>query len=212
MSTRTSFYIQAALILLSIFLGVYFYPLLPERIASHWGADGAVNGYTSKFWGLFLMPCIMVFMIALFAILPAIDPLKKNVVEFRKYYNLLVTGIIGFLFYVNMLTLFWNTGEKFSMTAAIMIPLAGLWYLIGAMLPKTKQNWFMGIRTPWTLADEGVWDKTHVLGGKVFRASSGFILLGAVFPSLLWLFFIAIIFSALVPVVYSYVLFSKKPQ
>jgi uncharacterized membrane protein len=211
MSTKKSFIVVFAIIALSIAVGIYIYPSLPAQIASHWGSDGQVNGYMGKFWGIFLLPVIMVFLTALLYWLPSIDPKKKNVASFRKIYNGVIVGIIAFLFYIYALTILWNTGHAFDMNIAISIPIAGLWYLLGVALPKTKQNWFMGIRTPWTLESERVWKETHEFGGKLFRYSAIAALVGLLFPDMtLWFVLIPIIFSSLATVVYSYISYQSE--
>jgi uncharacterized membrane protein len=84
---RKSEIIIFGIILLSFAIGIYYYPQMPEKLASHWNAQGQVNGYMSKFWGLFLMPIISMGMLLLFILIPRIDPLKSNIQEFRKYYD-----------------------------------------------------------------------------------------------------------------------------
>ena len=163
-----------------------------------------------KFWGLFLLPLIMIFISALLFWLPRIDPMKENVALFQKTYNGVIVGIILFLFYIHLLTIFWNTGHRFDMTKMIVPPIAILWYLLGVAMPKMKQNWFMGIRTPWTLANVRVWDETHAWSGKLFRYSALLALVGLVFPQYIILFMIIpIMISAFGSVIYSYILFKK---
>lgn len=211
MNTKTSYIVIAIITLLSFAIGFYLYPLLPAQIASHWGVDGEVNGYLSKSWGLFLMPFLIVFLSILFFWLPKIDPLKENVKAFQKYYNATIVGIIFFLFYIHLLTLAWNIGYVFDMGKMIVLPLAILWYGLGTALPHIKQNWFMGIRTPWTMANPKIWDETHLWSGKAFRYSAIISLIGLFLPSYLmfWFLIIPIMASAFGSVIYSYLLFKK---
>ena len=67
------------LTLVAIGVGIYFYPMLPERVASHWGVNGEVNGYMPRFWGAFLLPVVFAFLSALFIVIPRIDPKKENI-------------------------------------------------------------------------------------------------------------------------------------
>jgi uncharacterized membrane protein len=211
MNTKTSYIIIALITLASFAIGFYFYPVFPAEVASHWGLNGEVNGYMSKFWGLFLMPIIMIVLSLLLFWLPKIDPLKENVAAFRKYYDGVIVGIILFLFYIHLLTILWNTGYHFDMGKMIVPPVALMWYLLGVALPNIKQNWFMGIRTPWTLANIRVWDETHIWSGKIFRCSALVALVGFLLPSYLmfWFLIVPIVFSAIGSVVYSYFLFGK---
>jgi uncharacterized membrane protein len=106
--TRKSEIIIIAMILLSFAIGIYFYPLMPEKIVSHWNANGQVDGYMSKFWGLFLMPLVSIGLFLLFVLIPRIDPLKMNIEQFRKHYDGFVVLVIAFLFYIYILTILWK--------------------------------------------------------------------------------------------------------
>jgi uncharacterized membrane protein len=211
MTTKNSYLIIAGITLMSLVIGFYFYPLFPAEVASHWGLNGEVNGYMSKFWGLFLMPFLMVFFSALLFLLPKIDPLKENVASFRKYYDGVVVGIVLFLFYIHLLTIAWNIDYRFDMGKMIVPPLVFMWYMLGVALPNIKQNWFMGIRTPWTLASVRVWDETHKWSGKLFRYSAFVALVGFFLPSYLmfWFLLVPIVVSSIGSVAYSYILFKK---
>jgi len=211
MTTKNSLIVIGLLIIVSAAIGFYFYPFFPAEVASHWGMDGEVNGYMPKFWAVTLMPLLMLGMTGLFIWLPKIDPLKENISAFRKEYNLLITAIIAFLFYINLLTLFWNAEYHFDMAAWIAPALGILWFFIGTVLPKTKRNWFMGIRTPWSLSSDRVWKETHEFGGKLFKLSGMIAILGLFFPKdALWLVLTPVIFSSVAVVVYSYISFKKK--
>ncbi|MCK5176311.1 MAG: SdpI family protein, partial [Candidatus Aenigmarchaeota archaeon] len=157
MKTQT---IILTILLLSFAIGIYIYPQMPDKMASHWNAQGQVDGYMSKFWGVFLMPTISVGLLLLFLLIPKIDPLKANIEKFRKYYDDFIVMMIAFLFYVYLLTLVWNSGFVFNMTQ-FLTPASGLmFYYIGILTQNAKRNWFIGIRTPWTLSSENVWNKT----------------------------------------------------
>lgn len=178
---------------------------MPLQFASHWGANGQVNGYMSRFWGLFLMPIITVLLYLLLVFLPKTDPYKKNFKEFKNYYDTFVVLIIGFLFYIHLATIFWNFGFRFNMTQIISPAFAVLFYFAGIMMENTKQNWFAGIRTPWTLSNKTVWQKTHKIGSKFFKASALISLLSLFFPNQSIIFIlIPIIFSSIFLFIYSY--------
>jgi uncharacterized membrane protein len=210
MTTKQTFSLVAILTLISFIIGWYLYPMLPENIASHWGMSGEVNGSIPKFWGLFFIPLLMIFLSALLFLLPKIDPLKANIATFQKTYNAIIAGIVLFSFYIHLLTIFWNIGYYFDMTRMIIPPLVFLWYGLGVAMPKMKQNWFMGIRTPWTLENVRVWDETHTFAGKLFRYSAILALVGLLFPSYtFWFILVPILISSFSAVIYSYLLFKK---
>jgi uncharacterized membrane protein len=205
---RISKIISILIIAASFAVSIYFYPLLPAKIASHWNAQGQVNGYMDKFWGLFLMPAISVLLLLLFLAIPKIDPLKENIAQFRKHFDWFIVLIISFLFYIHLLSILWNMGIIFDFTRALVPALGILIYSIGIIMENAKRNWFIGIRTPWTLSNEKVWDKTHKLGGTLFKISGIISLLGLFFPKIAIILLIApIITTVVIAVVYSYFAF-----
>lgn len=208
------YYFCVLLILISIGVGIYYYPHLPDRIASHWDAQGQVNGYMSKFWGIFLFPIISAACFILLIFIPKLDPLKKNLEKFRDYYDFFIFIFLLFLFYLFILTILWNIGYVFNMTVLIIPGIALFFYYIGVLLHNAKQNWFVGIRTPWTLSNEEVWNKTHKLGGILFRAVAIISLAGIIFQKYAFLiFFVPMIAVVVFLLIYSYVIFKKiKPK
>jgi uncharacterized membrane protein len=200
-----------AIIILSFVIGVYSYPQMPEKVASHWNAEGQVNGYLSKFWGVFLMPIISAGIFLFFIFIPGIDPLKSNIQQFRKHYDGFVVLIMVFLFYLYLLTIFWNSGHTFNMTVFLSPALAVLFYYSGVLIENAKRNWFIGIRTPWTLSSANVWDKTHKIGGKLFKIA-GVVALLAIFFESFAVFFIVVpvILISIYTVAYSYFEYQKE--
>jgi len=210
---RKSEVIVLGVILLSFIIGIYFYPQMPEKIASHWNAQGQVDGYMSKFWGLFLMPLLSMILFLLFIAIPKIDPLKHNIEKFRKYYDGFVVLIIVYLFYVYLLTIFWNIGIRFSMVQPLAPAMGILFYYIGILTENAKRNWFIGIRTPWTLSSEKVWEKTHKIGGKLFKTAGAFAFIGVFFESYaLFFILVPIILVAAYTIIYSYFEYQKETR
>ncbi len=208
---RKSEIIIFGIIIISFAIGIYYYPQLPEKLASHWNAEGQVNGYMSKFWGLFLMPIISVGMLLLFILIPRIDPLKSNIQQFRKYYDGFIVLIMVFLFYLYILTILWNSGYKFNIITFLSPALAILFYYTGILIENAKRNWFIGIRTPWTLSSDKVWDKTHKIGGKLYKISGILTLLAVFFESYAMLIIVVpVIIVSIYTVVYSYFEYHKE--
>lgn len=190
--------------------GAYFYPSMPDMVASHWGAGGQVNGYMPKFWGSFLLPLMSLAIYGLFFLLPKIDPLKANYAKFRNYYDGFLLAFVLFMVYVYGLTVAWNLGMAFNMAMAIIPAFAAFFYIIGAVLENAKQNWFIGIRTPWTLSSEKVWDRTNKLGAKIFKAIAILSLVSIFFGPMAFTATIFLLFiAALYLVVYSYIIYRK---
>jgi len=215
MSTRTTLVISLVLIVAASLAGVLLWNQLPEQMASHWDVNDQVNGYMSKFWGVFLMPLITLGMLVLFLVVPSIDPLKANIAQFREAFNLFIALIVGFMIYVHGLTLAWSLGyHNFKMSTA-MLPFMGLLFIaIGFMLRKAKRNFFIGIRTPWTLSSDRVWDETHRLGATLFMVSGVLAVIGGLFGGMVafWLLFVPLIGSTLFLLAYSYVLYRREAK
>ncbi|MCX6067530.1 MAG: SdpI family protein [Chloroflexi bacterium] len=214
MSTRTTLVIVTILIIVSTLAGIFLWNQLPDPMASHWGVDDQVNGTMSKFWGVFLMPVITIVMLLMFLVIPSIDPLKANIAQFREYFNTFIALIVGFMVYIYGLTLVWNLGNTSFRMSAAMLPALGLLFVFaGTMIGKAKRNYFIGIRTPWTLSSDKVWDETHRVGGKLFIASGLLALLGALFPNFaIWFIMVPLLGTSLFTVVYSYYLFQREAK
>jgi len=215
MTTKTTSIIALALITLALLAGAVLWNQLPDQMASHWNANDEVDGTISKFWGVSLMPLITLGMLVLFLVLPGIDPLKANIAQFRDSFNLFIVLIVAFMLYIHGLTLAWSLGyQDFKMSAA-MLPFMGVLFIaVGYLLKKAKRNFFIGIRTPWTLSSDSVWEKTHKLGSVLFMASGAFAIIGGLFGGMtaFWLMFVPLIGSSLFLVVYSYVLYRGETK
>jgi uncharacterized membrane protein len=215
MNTKTTSILSIILIAIAVVAGAVLWNQLPEQMASHWNANDQVDGTMPKFWGVFLMPLITLGLMVLFLVIPHIDPLKANIAQFRESFNLFIILIIAFMLYVHGLTLAWSLGfTNFKMSAA-MLPFMGVLFIaIGLMLRKAKRNFFIGIRTPWTLSSDSVWDKTHQLGSVLFMVSGAFAILGGFFGGMtaFWLMFVPLMGSTLFLVIYSYVLYRNETK
>ncbi|HLO31680.1 MAG TPA: SdpI family protein [Anaerolineales bacterium] len=215
MSTRTTTIVVLLLLLAAILAGLLLWNRLPEQMASHWGVNDQVNGYISRFWGVFLLPLITLGMLVLFLVVPSIDPLKANIAQFRKAFNVFIVLIVAFMLYLYGLTLAWNLGyTSFKMSGA-MLPAIGLLFIfIGFMLRQAKRNFFIGIRTPWTLSSDTVWNETHRIGAVLFMISGALAFIGGFFggKTAFWLMFIPIIGSTIFLLVYSYVLYQRETR
>ena len=212
MKTRTTSILVIAMFAIGVIAGMALWSQLPEQMASHWNANNQVDGYMSKAWGVWMMPLITLVMFALFLILSNIDPLKANIAQFRGVFNIFILLITAFMLYIHGLTLAWNLGKEFRMSAA-MLPFMGILFIfIGYMLKQAKRNFFIGIRTPWTLSSDTVWDKTHQLGSILFMASGILSIAGSFFGGMaaMWLTLVPLLGSALFLMVYSYVLYQKE--
>lgn len=200
-----------SIILISLALGILFYGQLPDRMASHWNAAGEADGYSEKGVGVFLMSGILIFLFLLWLAIPKIDPKRRNIELFREHYDNFFVVLSLFMLMVQAQILLWNLGHRISPN--LIMPIGGgmLFYYIGVMVGHAKQNWFVGIRTPWTLSSEPVWDKTHRLGGKLFRISGAISLIGILFiEHAVWFILAPVLLSSGYLVLYSYLEFRKE--
>ena len=202
-------------VILSFAVTFYFYPQLPEEMVTHWNSKGEPDGHMSKLWGSFLVPLMSLGFLILFVVLPKIDPLKANYKSFGKYYHSVVVLIMAFLFYIHTMVLMANSGYSLNMTYMVVGPLSILFILIGYAMTKTKRNWFMGIRTPWTLNSDKVWKKTHEIGGKLFGLYGAFLLIALLMGDflieyLVYVVVVPVVFIVISTFVYSYYLYKKE--
>lgn len=213
MNNRTTVILALVLIGLAIAGGLMLWNQLPDEMASHWNMNDQVDGTTSKFWGVFLMPLVASGLLAILMLVPFIDPHKANIEQFRGTLNLFIVLITVFLLYLHALTIAWNLGyQNFRISSALLPALGLLFIFIGYLLRQAKRNFFIGIRTPWTLSSDTVWNKTHQLGSVLFMISGALALLGAWSGGMtaLLMIFIPLMASTLFLVVYSYVLYKNE--
>lgn len=201
------------LLAISFIASISLYSQLPDQIASHWNQKNEVDSFMDKFWGTFLIPLLSAGMFILFLIIPRIDPLKNNLKKFMNYYERFILVMIGFFLYVQLLILSWNIGYKFDMGQMIIPAIGFLFIYIGFLVEKAKRNWFVGIRTPWTLSNVKVWERTHKLGGKLFKIIGIITLFGAFFPDYLtWFILIPVLGVTIFLFAYSYFEYQKETK
>ena len=213
MSTKNTTILTTILIVLAALAGLLLWNRLPDPMASHWDINDQVNGTMGKLAGVFLLPLMTAGLFALFMLIPLIDPLKANIAKFRGVFNIFTVLMTAFMVYVHALSLAWNLGYTFRMGSALLPALGLLFIFMGFLIEKTKRNFFIGIRTPWTLSSDTVWDETHRIGGLLFKVSGLLALVGLFFPDYtIWFILVPAIGSALFTVVYSYVLFAREEK
>ncbi len=199
-----------AMVLAAVGMNVLAYPKLPERVASHWGPGGQPDGWMDRGICVWVMPATAAGLSALFFAILLIDPLRKNIETFFGYYAGFVIILNLFLLAVHGWMLLWNTGVQIPANVFFPIGMACLIFYLGIVISHVKPNWFIGIRTPWTLSNAIVWQKTHKLGGILFRIAAIIMLVGAAFPKYAIVFVLVPVLSvSAITVIYSLVIWKQ---
>ena len=193
-------------------VSVWAYPHLPPRVATHWNAAGQPNGYSSRGFAMALVPGLMVLITLLFQLLPLVDPKRANYAKFLDSYWAIANTVLLFLGSVHVLIIAHGLGYGVSIARLVPLFMGVLFIALGNVLPRIEPNWFVGIRTPWTLSSDTVWRKTHRTGGWVFFLGGCALMIEAFIPvSPFWpLYAVTIVPVVLVPVVQSYILWKRE--
>ena len=157
-------------------------PELPEQVTTHWNAAGEPDDSMATSVVLVGGPALVLAVVALFEVFPRIDPLGENIAEFQAAYDALAVLTAGFLAYVYGAVLAWNLGYEFQMLQALAPAIGVLYVAVGFLLERAERNWFVGVRTPWTLSSEAVWRHTHDRAGTLFKLAGPVALAGAAVP------------------------------
>jgi uncharacterized membrane protein len=198
------------LVVLMFAIAAWFLPVLPDPVPTHWNAAGEVDGWTAKPWGVFLLPLITLCLLPLLLVLPVISPKGFRLDRARQVYDIVVFAVIAFMLLVQLFSFRAALGHGGDLTRAMPVLLGLLFIVLGNYLHHFPRNFFVGIRTPWTLASETVWKRTHRLGGYLFMAA-GFLVVAAGLlglPTAVWV--AAIILAALAPALYSLIIYRSE--
>lgn len=196
----------------SFVLGIYFYRHFPASVVSHWNFRGEPDGYSGKTGAALGIPFLLLGIYLLFLALPALDPKKDRYRDFAGPYAVFRAAIIAAMFIAYLSSGLYNLGYNVPVKFVIPIAVGLLMMVLGNFMGKLKNNWFVGIRTPWTLSSENVWNKTHRMGGYAFIFFGLLIIAAPFLPPALGL--AAFIVGALTAVtgtfLYSYFIYRKE--
>lgn len=190
------------------------YSRLPERVASHWDMNGAVNGTMSRFWLVLLMPVLALVLAASLTIAPKLDPKRRNFPLHAGAYWVVTNAVLLFLALVHVLVIGYNLGWPIQLQVVMMPGLGLLFIVIGNVLTRVRPNWIFGIRTPWTLSSEVSWRETHRIGGYGFVvAGVAVVIASIVAPAIaIYVMIIGVSIATLLAVVWSYVAWKHDPN
>lgn len=189
---------------------------LPEdiKIPTHWNIQGEIDNYAGRWEGTMMMAGINASILILMIFMPFFSVrYKKNSERFDKIIPTITTIIVGFFALIHLFSLLIATGKIPNEINLMFMILGLLFILLGNIFPKIPSNYYVGIRTPWNLSSESNWRKTHRFGGVCYLFGGTMMLVSSIFskmnPTLNSVIFIIFISLALVPVLYSFILFKK---
>lgn len=201
------------LLLMAEFIaGFILYPHLPERVPSHWNIHGQVDRYSSNFWGAFGLPLLTLGMYVMMLVLPQLDPKRGNYLRFAGAYRILKLILALFFAVLYAVVILAALGYAVPVDRFVITGIGILFMVIGNFMGQFRHNYFVGIKTPWTLASETVWQKTHRLGSKLWvLAGLLVVMIGLTIGGEkgFLLFFAILGLAAVVPMVYSYLLYNR---
>lgn len=202
--------------LIGLGISLLFWSQVPANMPIHWNAAGQPDRFASKEFGLLLFPALTFFLPMLIMGMTKLDPRRDNVEGSQTPILWIIAGTSLLMLAVHGFTVYASMTKEMSLPVHLLVPMIGLFFAgIGALLPRIKSNWFVGIRTPWTLSSEKVWERTHRVGGRWMMAGG---LLAAVvsyfLPGSFALFggIALLVLSGLVPVALSYIYFREEQQ
>ncbi|MEX0976644.1 MAG: SdpI family protein [Woeseia sp.] len=209
MSKDRANFLSYLFIIATVAVAAWIYPSLPDPMPSHWNSAGEVDSHLPKPWGVMILPASAIFVFIVFRLIPVISPKGFKTGEFADVLNVFQVIMVGFVSLIGILVMLESLGIDVRLNQVIYLAIGALFIVIGSYLRKVRKNFFVGFRTPWTLTNDDVWDKTHRLGGRLLIVVGLVFIAGAFFsinPG--WL--VAVVFTLLlVPVIYSYFLYRQ---
>lgn len=207
---------SAILIALMFGISAWAWGQIPagELVPTHWGIDGQPDAYGSKTMGLLSLPGIAVLIVVLLALVPRLDPRRRNLAQSQKAYTAVWASILTFMALLHIGMVLETLGRQGIVGILIPIATGILFIIIGNYLSKVRSTFTFGIRTPWTLTSEESWRKTHRLGGRLFMLLGALIALSAFFGMMFFTFLLIISSVGLIIFLfgYSYIVWKQDPQ
>lgn len=197
------------LIAVMFILGAIAWPQSSDRIPIHWGISGQPDNYAGKI-GLFYLPLTALGVYALLIFLPVIDPRRRNYEKFKGSYLIIRIVLILVFACIQVFTVLWALGIDAKINIVVPVIVGLLLIVMGNYMGKFKPNWFLGIKTPWTLSSDESWNKTHRLGGWLFVLYGLALAIGGPFQQS-WIFItLGILLGVIIVGLYTYSYFVWK--
>jgi uncharacterized membrane protein len=204
-------FLPLTMIGLLILAWIIAFPQLPDQVPIHWNLKGEADGFATKINAMLYTLGIMVLVYVSMAFLPKVDPRKLNYKYFSKSYNIMMNVLLGVFFVVNLFVIINAIGYDVPISTIGPLVIGIIFLVLGNYMPQVRSNFFIGIRTPWTLSSDEVWKKTHRAASKIFFFG-GLVLMATTFASDNWketVFIVVITITIIAPYLYSYYLYRK---
>ena len=201
--------LSLGLVVLAIGMAAALYDRLPQSTPVHWNMDGQADGFMPKPWGPFLLPLVMAGVYLFLTLVARISPRGYRVERFQGAFDVIQLAVLAFLLWTTAVALLASVGAPITMNRAIHAGVGLLFVVLGNFMGKLTKNFLIGIRTPWTLASDEVWFRTHRLAGKLTLLAGAVLFVSALLGagSVALLGAVGVAFG--IPVVYSYIVYRR---
>jgi uncharacterized membrane protein len=198
------------LVLVAAGLSAWAFPSLPARVPTHWDLAGNVNGYSSRLVAVGIMPAVVAILWVFMLVLPSISPRGFRLEQSASAFYGCTLAITALLVVMHFVILRAQMSGSAPSIQSVFAVIGVLLAVIGSFLGRLKKNFWIGVRTPWTLASDEVWRRTNELAGWLFVAGGVAIVIASFFGAAVVPVSIAVVaIAALVSIIYSYVLYRR---
>jgi uncharacterized membrane protein len=196
--------VSALFVAIAVGVAAWLYPRLPAAVPVHWDLHNHVNGTWPRFWAA-AFPALGVLGLAVLSVLlPTVSPRQFAIRSFVGIWGLLMLASQGFVLVIGLGMLLAGAGYVVSLPVVVMLAVGVLFVLLGNYMGKLRRNFFIGIRTPWTLASDAVWERTHRFGGRLFVLGGLVMVIAALVDPVPWLLLVVVLVVLSIAAGYSY--------
>ena len=211
MKFKRSLLVSLVFLVIAVTVAIWLYPRLPAVVPTHWDLHGRINGTMPRFWGAAMPALLIAGLAALTWVLPVISPRRFEITPFAHVYVLVMLASQALVLVLGMATLLFAVGYPVAMPKVAMLGVGALFVILGNYMGKLRKNFFIGIRTPWTLASDAVWERTHRFGGWLFMLAGLLVIAVTLSDAPAWLPITLLGAACFIPAIYSLVIYRRMP-
>lgn len=198
------------LLFIAVAMSVWAYPLLPDRVPTHWNLAGQVNGYSSRVFAVSFVPALLAVTWVLMLVLPAISPRGFSLGESAGTFYIAMLAMLALLCVVHWMILRSAVTHEMPSLTILLASVGALFVVLGVLVTKAKKNFWFGMRTPWTLASDEVWARTNQFGGRLMVAGGALTMLASFWHAAgIAVLVVTAVVIGFAPIVYSYVVYRR---